>query len=281
MQYSFLRYLQMCFLASALMISNAASAERCDIIQTFNNESGALDLFEYEFNATPGGSQSLKQKVTLDNKCQPSFIDFRTPNSMPAASTASSFVSRQIDVTTETLSSSLTRSFVTRFRIDPPIATSGSGNLELTYREIEFSPPLGNGDTIPGKASFKLISGDGGKNWTSVVVWNRTINHVTYSHYIASWINSLHIPSQKFEMTVDFTETWQPFPSKWIPKLKISYFRYGENTPFSGELVDMVEGMRPIRQTQGLIGQIGAMAGRKFETINCEPAQPCVGKSSK
>ncbi len=94
-------------------------------------------------------------------------------------------------------------------------------------------------------------------------------------------ISSTSVPSQKFEVLIEYSQTPRPGYFDGTPKLKVSYFRQGQTAPILvREHPNLPVGMAPIIQRQGLISQEGNMTGREFKVINCDAYIGCFDKPS-
>lgn len=242
-------------LLAGCAIVETAHAVDCDIVESFQNRSGALSLNDYKFQLADGQRKLL-------GGCESGVLSMLATNVATTTAIGDAVVSRSLSVNSEY------KKFQTRFKIVAPPPTAGSSARSLVFREIRIHPQNSDTSDTPGVLRFGLYTYNGGASWTlSAYMQNRLNGSDTTFNFAGSPLTAASV----FELQLDVTYEIAPY-GRWAPKFKVTHFIPDTDTViFSRVHHSLPYEMTPEEQRQGLLSQSGLVPNSEFKVFQLVP----------
>lgn len=251
-----------CFLA----LSAPLSAYICDDLSVLDNEQGRLSLEGYTFGLTEGDTRVLRAPVSELGFCDNRMV-ISAPYPRHPAGLKDDQASRVINLLDQLVvdwqTGMLAPGFATRFQVEPEISdVELSDNAALTFRRVEFTPPIGNHALGAVYLDFSLASKDGGSAWSLSATMRSQEPGIDYT--VPLGVLGKHYGKER--RIEAFLEYVAPANGD-EPRIRISTLVKG-NDQVAWE-AQLNGHMRPIRQSQGLLSIESVDMDRLFTIENC------------
>lgn len=254
----------------------SASASECDFITSINNMEGALSLNGYVWGQPSGASRALRAPSPNGTDCD-GLISMLAKDPAITTDVGDGIAKRRVNVNDMSVVDWTTGiagpGFVSHFQVTSFQRPVQAINRSLTFREIEFSPPLGEADPQPGHLRFFLKTFDGGNTWNvNARMYYRRAGQDLESDLGVVYASAASL--QKFEIEVKTVQEYVPSTATMVPKVQVTHFRPGGLSPIV-KRVNLPAGMFPVLMSQGLIYQFNIPQNTEFQIRPCHPVYGC------
>jgi hypothetical protein len=250
-----------------------APAQACEYIQSVSNLEGALSLNNFAWGQPSGANRALRALPVPNGYCEGEMV-ITAKDAAITTDVGDAVALRKINVNDmqvqDWVSGVWGPGFITRFQIQAPQQVTQATIRSLTFREIEFSPPLNEVDPLPGHLRFVVFSNDGGNTWNiSARMFYRKSGQDFEIDLGTVYASSA--PQRKFEVKVETAQQYTILNATTTPRVRVTYSRPYPLSPVVWQS-NLPPGMFPVRQRQGLLEQYNVTQNSNFTIAHCDVA---------